>query len=164
MRSIKFLAAMIMLAGSPITAKAQVAVTGIAPTEQAALLASRDPVLAANKRLVFDMWREFIEGGHMEVANKYFREDYIQHNPLVPTGRDAVVKAFSAFTKPQLVKPVISGKLVAIVAEGDLVTLAFVRDMVDPKNPGQPYTTTWFDMFRIQDGKIAEHWDTATKF
>ena len=25
------------------------------------------------------------------------------------------------------------------------------------------YTTTWFDMFRIENGKIAEHWDTAEK-
>jgi hypothetical protein len=29
----------------------------------------------------------------------------------------------------------------------------------DPRNPGEPYTTTWFDMFRIEDGMIAEHWD-----
>lgn len=25
------------------------------------------------------------------------------------------------------------------------------------------YTTTWFDMFRIEEGKIAEHWDSALK-
>jgi len=25
------------------------------------------------------------------------------------------------------------------------------------------YTTTWFDMFRIEGGKIAEHWDAAPK-
>ena len=38
-----------------------------------------------------------------------------------------------------------------------------VREHDDPAKPGQKYSTTWFDMFRIEDGKIAEHWDVATK-
>jgi len=33
----------------------------------------------------------------------------------------------------------------------------------DPKGPAKKYTTTWFDMFRIENGKIAEHWDPALK-
>ena len=44
-----------------------------------------------------------------------------------------------------------------------MVTLSLVREYDDPAHPGQKYTSTWFDMFRIQDGKIAEHWDNATK-
>jgi predicted SnoaL-like aldol condensation-catalyzing enzyme len=44
------------------------------------------------------------------------------------------------------------------------VTLSFVREYDDPGIPGQKYTTTWFDMFRIVDGKLVEHWDSATKF
>jgi predicted SnoaL-like aldol condensation-catalyzing enzyme len=52
-------------------------------------------------------------------------------------------------------------RLIAITAERDLVTLALVREGTD--KAGRPYTTTWFDMFRIADGKIVEHWDTATK-
>ncbi len=28
---------------------------------------------------------------------------------------------------------------------------------------GKHYTTTWFDMLRITDGKVAEHWDSAMK-
>jgi predicted SnoaL-like aldol condensation-catalyzing enzyme len=51
--------------------------------------------------------------------------------------------------------------VISIVAQGDLVVISFVQDNKDSK--GQPYKTTWFDMFRILDGKIAEHWDSATK-
>jgi predicted SnoaL-like aldol condensation-catalyzing enzyme len=51
--------------------------------------------------------------------------------------------------------------VISIVAEGDLVMLNFVQENKDSK--GQPYKTTWFDVFRIQDGKIAEHWDSALK-
>ena len=59
------------------------------------------------------------------------------------------------------IEPKIKRDVISIVAQGDLVVLSFVQDNKDSK--GQPYKTTWFDMFRIQDGKIAEHWDSATK-
>ena len=51
----------------------------------------------------------------------------------------------------------------AVMADGDLVTLAFAREYPDPKDPSARYTTTWFDMFRVADGMIVEHWDTALK-
>jgi len=38
-----------------------------------------------------------------------------------------------------------------------------VRELPDPKDASKKYTTTGFDMFRIEDGKIAEHWDAAPK-
>jgi predicted SnoaL-like aldol condensation-catalyzing enzyme len=56
----------------------------------------------------------------------------------------------------------LSGKLVAIVAEGDLVVLSFVRELDDPNKPGEKYTSTWFDMFRVENNKVAEHWDYGT--
>ncbi|MEA5141234.1 nuclear transport factor 2 family protein [Arcicella rigui] len=130
---------------------------------QAELLKSSNKKLAQNKKLVYDMWREFLEGGHMEVAEKYFAESYMQHNPNAATGRKAVVEFFSKFTKPLAIADTIKAKVVSIVAEGDLVVLSFVREMPDPNDPSKTYTTTWFDMFRIENGKIAEHWDSAEK-
>ncbi|WP_435354811.1 nuclear transport factor 2 family protein [Emticicia sp. SJ17W-69] len=130
---------------------------------QAQLLKSNDKKLAQNKKLVYDMWREFLEAGHMEVAEKYFAESYMQHNPNAATGRKAVVEFFSKFTKPVAIADSIKGQLVSIVAEGDLVVLSFVRELKDPNDATKTYTTTWFDMFRIENGKIAEHWDSAEK-
>jgi len=140
---------------------AQVAVSAAADQEK--LLASADPKLAANKRLVYDFWREVFEGAHMEFADKYMAESYIQHNPNVPTGRAAFVEFFQRVRKPAPVEPRIKAPLVAIVAEGDLVVLSFAREHADPKDASKKYTTTWFDMFRIENGKIAEHWDPAVK-
>lgn len=143
------------------TARAQVAV---APqTDHGLMLASADARLAANKRLVYDFWREVFEAGHMELAEKYMAEGYIQHNPNVPTGRAAFIDFFSKNVTPKPIEARVKAPLVAIVAEGDLVVLAFVREAADAKNPAQKYTTTWFDMFRVEGGKIAEHWDPATK-
>jgi predicted SnoaL-like aldol condensation-catalyzing enzyme len=134
-----------------------------ASPDQERMLASSDPRVAANKRLVYDFWREVFEGGHLDLADKYMAEDYIQHNPNVPTGRAAFVTFFGRIAKPKPVAPRITSPLVAITGEGDLVTLAFAREYPDPRNPGAKYTTTWFDMFRIENGRIAEHWDPALK-
>jgi predicted SnoaL-like aldol condensation-catalyzing enzyme len=151
-------AALAAVAGA---ASAQAPVT--AAPDQQALLASADPKLAANKRLVYDFWREVFEGGHLELLDKYMAEGYIQHNPNVPTGRAGFAAFFGRFVKPQAIQPRISAPLVNIVAERDIVTLSFVSEKPDPSDPSKKYTTTWFDMFRIDNGRIAEHWDCAPK-
>ena len=134
-----------------------------AAPDQAALLQSKDPKLAANKTLVFDMWRAIIQGGHTELAPRYFTEDYIQHNPNVATGRDAMV-AYMKGTRPvRPIQPTITFPVIAIMAEGDLVMVATVSYSPDPENPGRKYAGTHFDLFRIENGKIAEHWDSVAK-
>jgi predicted SnoaL-like aldol condensation-catalyzing enzyme len=128
---------------------------------QQALLTSPDPKLAANKKLVYDWWREVLAAGHVENADKYMHADYIQHNPAVPTGA-AAFKGFFGSRPPREIKPTIDN-LVGIVAEGDLVVFAFKREMSEPQDATKKYTTTWFDMMRMKDGKVAEHWDYGTK-
>lgn len=140
---------------------AQVAVT--AALDHSTLLQSADPKLSENKRLVYDFWREVFEAGQLELAEKYLAENYIQHNPNVPTGRAAFVEFFGKFKKLKPIEAKVAAPLVAITAEGNLVILSFVREQTDPKDPSKKYTTTWFDMFRIEAGKIAEHWDPAVK-
>lgn len=154
------LAALLAFA-SPARVDAQTPVT--ANTDHAAMLAHADPRLAANKRLVYDFWREVFEAAHMDLAEKYMLESYIQHNPNVPDGRAAFVSFFSKIRQPKPIAPRVAAPLVAILADRDLVTLVFVRELPEPSDATRKYTTTWFDMFRLQDGKIAEHWDPAVK-
>ena len=131
--------------------------------DQRALLQSPDPKLAANKKRVFDMWRAIIQGAHTELAPRYFTKDYIQHNPNVGTGRDAMV-AYMRQTRPvKPIQPDIAFPVVAMIAEGDKVMVATVSYLPDPTAPGQKYAGTHFDLFRIAGGKIAEHWDSVPK-
>ena len=139
---------------------------GVPPTaapDQQRLLESNDPQLAANKKLVFDMWRAIIQGGHTELAPEYFTRGYIQHNPNVATGRDAMVAYMKATRPVRPIAPTITFPVVAIMAEGDLVMVATVSYAPDPENPGHKYAGTHFDLFRIENGKIAEHWDSVPK-
>ena len=130
---------------------------------QKTLLQSKDPKLAANKKLVYDCWREILEGGHLEFVDKYLAETYMQHNPNVATGKKGFVELFSKFAKPQPIVDTIKAPVVAIVAEGNLVVISFAATLPEPTDSTKTYTTTWSDMFRIENGKLAEHWDGAQK-
>ncbi len=144
-----------------LAAEAQVPV---APNpDHESMLQSKDPQLARNKRFVYDFWREVFEAAHMDLAPKYMAESYVQHNPLVATGRQAFIDFFSRVRKPAPIEPRVKAPLVAMLADGDLVVMSFAREYPDPQDPAKKYTTTWFDRFRLVDGKIAEHWDPAVK-
>jgi predicted SnoaL-like aldol condensation-catalyzing enzyme len=129
--------------------------------DQQALLKSSDPQLAANKKLVFDMWRTFLTAHHIDEADKFLAPEYHQHNPNAETGLAGVKAYFTAQNQPPIPVPDTIPGLVSIVAERDLVVVALVREYKDKDD--KPYTTTWFDMFRIANGKIVEHWDIARK-
>ena len=128
--------------------------------DQSQVTHSDDPQLAANKQLIFDFWINVFQPFDMTDAAKYMPEDYVQHNPNVGSGRQAFLDFFSKFPKQE--KKSAIDNLVSLVAEGDKVILARKRTFPDPDNAGSTYETTWFDMFRIEDGLIVEHWDYGT--
>lgn len=140
---------------------AQAPVTGSADPES--LFTSPDPKLHANKQVVLHIMRDLLEANHWDQADKYLTKAYIQHNPNVASGLEPVLKFFGSRT-PTPIPDRRSWKtrVVSVTAEGDLVVVAIVRDYPDPRSPGKMYTSTWFDMWRIKDGKADEHWDGAT--
>jgi predicted SnoaL-like aldol condensation-catalyzing enzyme len=149
------------LAFSPV--HAQEPVVGVADPES--LFKSSDPKLNANKQVVYGIFRDLLEANHWELAGKYLTDRYIQHNPNAASGLPGVVKFFTEVMKvqPKPIEQKLKSKIVSVTAEGDLVTVAWPREYKDPKDPSKTYTTTWFDMWRIKDGKADEHWDSAMK-
>jgi len=129
------------------------------------LFRSSDPKLNTNKQAAYHIVKDLLEAGHWEMADQYLTERYIQHNPNAASGRAGVVKFFTEVlkVKPRPIPEKTSTRVVSVVAEGDLVIVATVRDVKDPKDATKGYTTTWFDMWRFKDGKADEHWDPATK-
>jgi len=126
-----------------------------------ALLASPDPRLAANKRLVYDMYRIVLQAGLAGRAGEFIRDDYVQHNPNAGQGL-AGVQDYIRKTRPERpIKDTLELPLIDLIAEGDRVMTAFVRPEKDAN--GETYYSTWFDLYRIEDGKIAEHWDPMLK-
>jgi predicted SnoaL-like aldol condensation-catalyzing enzyme len=125
-----------------------------------ALFRSSDPKLNANKQVAYHIVKDVLEAGNIEAVDKYLTERYIQHNPNIPSGHDALKKSLG-MRKPKPIAARISAHVVSVVAEGDYVVVSTVQQIPDPTSPGKTYTTTHFDMWRMQDGKADEHWDEA---
>ena len=134
----------------------------VAAANPEALFTSKDPKLNRNKQAALHIEKDLLESHRWNEADKWLTQKYIQHNPQAASGLPGVVKVFTQVMKQQplpLVRPT-KVEVVAVIAEGDYVTVMTVRKLKDAK--GAPYTTTWFDTWRFVDGKADEHWDPAT--
>ena len=161
----RFLAGL-MLAGSVLVApmaNAQLAEPVVGVANPDALFTSPDPKLNTNKQAAYHIVKELLECGHWEMADKWLTPAYHQHNPLAASGRDSVVTFFTKVMKmqPKQCPEKMKTKVVAVIAEGDYVTVLTPREMKNPKDPTKTYTTTWFDTWRFVGGKADEHWDPA---
>jgi predicted SnoaL-like aldol condensation-catalyzing enzyme len=107
------------------------------------------------------MYRIVLQAGLADRAGEFIAEDYVQHNPNAGQGL-AGVQDYVRKTRPEReIKDTLELPLIHLMAEGDYVTTAFVRPEKDAN--GQTYYSTWFDLYRIENGKIAEHWDPMLK-
>lgn len=94
--------------------------------------------------------------------NELMQEDYIQHNPLVAQGRKGFEDFFQAWFKAS---PDFKYELKEIVSEGDRVWAygaysgTHKGEWLGIQATGKAYKFDAVDIFRIQDGKLAEHWD-----
>lgn len=90
------------------------------------------------------------------------REDYIQHNPLVGQGRQGFQDFFAAWFKAS---PDFGFELKQIASEGDKVWVhgsysgTHSGDWLGIPATGKAYKFDAVDIFRVEDGKLAEHWD-----
>ncbi len=108
--------------------------------------------VATNKQLVLDMMENVFAARDAAAVDTYFTEDYIQRNPMLPSGSAVIKKFLSLPVDPDKPTPPPS-ELHRIMGEGDLVATHSTYYNFGPK----PMVA--FDVFRIEDGKIAEHWD-----
>jgi predicted SnoaL-like aldol condensation-catalyzing enzyme len=154
------LVAAIALLFSCVPAFAQAPV--VASSNPDALFHDKNPQLNANKQVAYHIERDLLEANHWDDAGKWITDRYIQHNPLVKSGLAPVIAYFKAHTKPTPIPAHIGIPVVAVLAEGDLVIVVTRRDLTNPRDPSKKYTSSWFDMWRIKDGKADEHWDAAT--
>ena len=86
-----------------------------------------------------------------EAAGELLAPDYIQHNPGVPTGAEPVLQFIPALKESGL-----AIETHRVFADGDLVVMH--STYTNAQAFGAP-TLVGFDVFRIADGKVAEHWD-----
>ena len=113
--------------------------------------AHADP--AANKKAVVDFYEKAINEKDFDAASKYLGPRYIQHNPTAPDGAEGL-KGFIGFLKSKF--PQSKSEIKRVFAEGDYVIL-HVHSVREPGTRGRAIV----DIFRLENGKIVEHWDVA---
>ncbi len=104
-----------------------------------------------NKTLVAAFYAKVWNGHDIAALKEFVAEDYIQHNPHVESGRAPL----EAFVGPMFESlPEARFTVVRLIAEGDLV-VAHTLFKANPQDRG----TAVVDIYRVEGGRLAEHWD-----
>jgi predicted SnoaL-like aldol condensation-catalyzing enzyme len=108
----------------------------------------------ANKALVKNFVSDVLVGGKLDAFASYVDgEKYTQHNPMFGDGVKAVVEGFKGAAAAGVV--IRYDVIHKVLGKGD-----FVLVMSEGSISGKP--TAFYDMFRVEAGKVAEHWDVVT--
>jgi predicted SnoaL-like aldol condensation-catalyzing enzyme len=121
--------------------------------------------LRSNRKLVEDFVRAVFMDHDLTSLERYLRDDYIQHNPDVPQGKAGFTEFFNmTFTAI----PDFRYTVKRVVADGDQVWVYSTTTgthtggpWLDIEPTGNKLAFDVVDMFRVENGKIAEHWDVA---
>jgi predicted SnoaL-like aldol condensation-catalyzing enzyme len=106
-----------------------------------------------NKQIARSFWETAFPGKRPdEAAREHLGATYVQHNPEVPDGPDTFVAAMEGLHSQF---PDFWGEVKRVIGEDDLVVLHSHVRMVPEDQNG----TAVVDIFRVQDGKVVEHWD-----
>jgi predicted SnoaL-like aldol condensation-catalyzing enzyme len=99
-----------------------------------------------NKELVLEVLRRTFIDRDPTVVEQHFAAHYKQHNPAIPDGPTAIAKMIPTLTA-------ITYEPGTAIAEGDIV-------MVHGRYTGWgPKPLVAVDIFRVDNGKVVEHWD-----
>ncbi|MAZ28588.1 MAG: hypothetical protein CL868_16125 [Cytophagaceae bacterium] len=106
-----------------------------------------------NKDLVTGFYKRVLAQGDLAYAKKIIKEEYIQHSPNIKNGRSGVLAMLQHMA--QLPKPKKPPKpFYRYICEGDMVAVHLGIDFMGQKR-------AVVDLFRIEDGQLAEHWDAS---
>jgi predicted SnoaL-like aldol condensation-catalyzing enzyme len=109
--------------------------------------------LEANKKTVVAFYEKAINQKDFDAASKHLGARYIQHNPVAADGPEGL-KGFIGFLRDKF--PNSKSEIKRVFAEGDYVIL-HVHAVREPGTRGRAI----IDIFRLENGRIVEHWDVA---
>jgi predicted SnoaL-like aldol condensation-catalyzing enzyme len=117
------------------------------------MMGSRTPQEQANLQLVRQMYDQVLQPLDPSQVDRFFAPGYIQHSPMAATGAQGL-KDFLEWARAR--SPLAEHRVQRLFADGDHV-IAHVHVVINPGERGNAVV----DIFRIEDGRIAEHWDVG---
>jgi len=106
---------------------------------------------AKNREIVLRGFQEFAEG-NIDVLRRLLREDFVEHSPDNPSGRDAFIEFIRGGSLPSS-----RLDLKRVIADDTYVVLHYHLTRPDEEGAGEAVVDIW----RLEDGLIVEHWDTV---
>lgn len=102
-----------------------------------------------NRELILKFYEEVFNNRDLSHLDDYMLDSYMQHNAGVKDGKAGFLEFAEKFLamKPQM-------EIVKVICEDDLAVVFFKCTMQE-----NGMVNKVFDMYRIEDGKLAEHWD-----
>lgn len=119
-------------------------------TEKGEQCLQQDQIEENNLKLVLTFYDEAFGQHDITTADRYINSEYIQHNPKVADGPQALKDFLVPFNKNKKKGPV---DIRHVAVNKDLVWLHLKTTGFN----GEPLAI--IDIFRVKDGKVVEHWD-----
>jgi steroid delta-isomerase-like uncharacterized protein len=119
--------------------------------------------IEANKALVRRMFEEVYNQEHYEVADELFAENYVSHNGLGITvlGPEGIKRVAAmqraAFPDQQSIIEDLIAQSDKVVVRG-IDRMTHMGEFLGYPPTGKTFSITWIDIFRIENGKLAEAW------
>lgn len=127
-----------------------------------------DDESSRNKEIVARFYNDVFIRHDLSGLDGYMRDDYIQHNADCPQGKAGFVQFFEVIFRAV---PDFKYTLKKMVAEGDIVIAHSTTtgthsggEWLGQEATGNRLSFDVVDVFRLEEGKIAEHWDVADTF
>ena len=103
----------------------------------------------ANKKLVADFYQQLFGDKDVSAIDKYIGNVYIQHNPGLPDGPEALKAGATQWFKGAPKEKI---DIQHLAADGNLV-------FIHLKSKNGEKVNSVIDIFKVENGKITEHWD-----
>lgn len=120
--------------------------------------------ITENKKAVETLYHTVFRNHDFSKVDEIMRDDYIQHNPDCPQGKAGFIRFFEEIFRGV---PDFSYSMKKIISEGDIVMMYSTTtgthrgEWLGCSPTGNKLNFDVVDIFRMEDGKIAEHWDVA---
>lgn len=109
----------------------------------------------ANKALVTNLLKDIFMGANPDKITDYISTtQYDQHNPGVADGLVGLGEALAALVEAGM--PMVYEQNHIVLGQGNFVLSVSEGIFMNEK-------VAFYDIFRIEDGKVVEHWDTIEK-
>ena len=121
-----------------------------------------------NKQVVRRLYQDALNGRNLGLLDELVRSDYIEHDPLPGQGEgiDGIKSRYGMLI--EALDPTFTVE--DVIAEGDKVVVRWmnagtnVGDFLGIPATGRAFSIAGIDIYRLEEGKLAEHWHVVDMF